>query len=268
MTTALISIATKAIVPLTVGVGFALARRYYPAKDDRTEVEELPDEVVASFEKLQWVVGASMVVVAAVLALSLHAGLVGINHYLSRAKSVDGIRLWPQTAIWWFFPVIASISLTWEITIRAWHFLGGKDAYLYRAWSDFRAGFNATRVLRVLVLTVAAPIGIATILALPMHSTLRSSDIIECGYGFAGCRNLAYSDASRIVEIRGFRRTDGRFVNRAGIVVVYKDGRHWSSADWGNFARSVDPRVESFLISKTGLPIEIKDTKEDIGSVR
>src|SRR5262249_52108949 len=113
-------------------------------------------------------------------------------------------------------------------------------------------------------LVIAAPIGVFTILALPMHASLRHQDIRVCGYGWAGCTTFDYSAVVRMTEIKGFRGRDGKLHLRAGIVLDFADGRRWSSADMGDFHDSVDPRLSDFLLKRTGLPLGQADAEIDI----
>ena len=50
-------------------------------------------------------------------------------------------RIWPQSAIWWFFPGFGALTLSWEITLQLWSHLGNRDdASLYAYWSNQRTG--------------------------------------------------------------------------------------------------------------------------------
>jgi hypothetical protein len=115
-----------------------------------------------------------------------------------------------------------------------------------------------------MALIIAAPIGVFTILALPMHEALRQRDIRVCGYAWAKCRTYDYSEAVRMTQIEGFRDRDGKLSRRAGIVVDFADGRRWSSADTGDFRDSVDPELAAFLADRTCLPLEQAQTEVDI----
>jgi hypothetical protein len=64
--------------------------------------------------------------------------------------------------------------------------------------------------------------------------------------------------------VEGFRDRDGRLRPRAGIVLDFADGRRWSSADMGDFRNSVDPALSTYLVERTGLPLEHAETASDI----
>ena len=260
----LIQLAAKAIVPVAVAVGFALARKYLKPSARLSEAQL--STLDARFQHTKWVVGFSLIAVAVVFVWTTHHVLVALNHYLAASDGPEtSLHLWPQTAIWWFFPGFGALALCWEITHQLWSAFGQADtARSYRLWSDGRAGFDCTRILRWMALVIASPIGVLTVLALPMHTALRHQDIRVCGYAWAECKTLEYSKAVRMTLIEGFRDRDGKLTPRVGIVLDFADGRRWSSADSGDFRRSVDPALAAYLIERTGLPLEQAETEMDV----
>lgn len=259
-----IRFAGKALVPIVVAVAFALARKYLKPSARLSEAEL--SALDARFRGTKWMVGVSMVAVGVVFAWSTHHVLVSVNRYFAVTDSPEpSFRLWPQTAIWWFFPAFGALSLAWEITLQLWSAFGNADAASsYRLWSDGRAGFDCTRILRWMALVIALPIGVFTALALPMHTVLRPQDIRVCGYAWAECETFEYQKAVRLTQIEGFRDRDGKLHSRAGIVLGFADGRRWSSADIGDFDKTVDPALSTFLIERTRLPLEQAETEVDI----
>jgi len=118
-----------------------------------------------------------------------------------------------------------------------------------------------------MALIIVLPIGFLTVLALPMHTTLRPQEIHDCGYAWVGCKTFEYSKAVRMTRIEGFRDRDGKLHARAGIVLDFADGQRWSSADIGDFSKSVDPALSAYLREHTGLPLEQAETEKDIPKV-
>jgi hypothetical protein len=76
-----------------------------------------------------------------------------------------------------------------------------------------------------MALVIAAPIGVFTVLALPMHTALGLQAIRVCGHAWAKCQTFDYSKAVKMTRIEGFRDRDGKLNRRAGIVVDFADGR-------------------------------------------
>jgi len=261
----LFSVLGKALVPFAVLTAFAVARRYLPAKSYPVTITASQQDLSARFQRKAWPVGTAMVLVGIVFAWSVHAILVRLNQYSSTSHSAEGFRLWPQPAIWWFLPGFGAVALAWEITLQLWSEFGNREeAALYNYWSCQRAGFDCTKVLRWMGVVIVLPIAILTVLAISMHSTLGSDEIVDCGYAFSPCQRYRYADAHRMAQIDGYRDRNGDLNYRAGIVLEFKDGSRWSSAEWGDFSKSVDPALIELLKAKTGLQLEYATTEADI----
>lgn len=258
----------KAAIPAAVGLVFGLARRFLPA---RPLADSLSPYSLAAlnerFRNTQWIVGFGMVVIGIVFFWLTHLALVALNRGLAASEGPAYLLLSPQTAIWWFFPGFGALSLSWELTLVIWSTIGNqKEADLYDAWSSRKAGFDSRRVLRLMALFIAAPIGLLTCLALPIHDTLHDGEIRTTGFAWRNRSVYRYSDARRLTMIEGFRTRDGKLTRRAGLVVDFADGRRWSSADSGDFKNLVDPALLDFLQQKTRLPVQHTETEADIGS--
>jgi len=257
--------AGKALVPIAVLAAFALFRKYLPAPGSVPGNEAVLDDLNERFRRVQWIVGFVMLTIAGLVFLGTHIALLGLNHYIAVTDAPQAVfRLWPQRATWWFFPGFAGITLCWEIALRLWAAFGdAASAALYSTWSNQRAGFDATKVLRWMMLLIALPIGVLTILALPVHTTVGEHAIQDCGYAFAGCKTFAYSDARRMTLIKGFRDRDGKLHPRAAVILDFVDHRRWSSAV-GDFKSSIDPALVSFLSDRTHLIPGQAETEADI----
>jgi hypothetical protein len=257
----------RALVVLAVFGVFALARRYFPAPAEPLGTGAAAEDLSARYNTTHWIVGASMMLVALGFVWSAHALLLWLSRYYSISRSGPGLQLWPQPAIWWFFPGFGATALCWELTLQLWSLLGSRhEANLYESWTNQKVGFNARKVFRWMALTIALPIGILTVLAIPMHATLRQDDIVDCGYAFSGCQTYHYKDARRMTQIDGFRNRKGKLIKRAGVIIQFQDGRRWSSADWGDWSPSVDPVLADLLRQKTGLPSEHATVDSDVAS--
>jgi hypothetical protein len=256
----------RAIIPFLVLLILALARRYMPAASVKTVGHKYSrEELDVRFSSTQWIVGFTMAVVGLVFAYTTHASLVGLNRYLATRDGTAQFVLWPQSAVWWFFPGFGAVGQPWGITLQLWALFGHReDADSYEYWSSLQEGFNAPKLLRWMAILVVLPVGILTILALPVRTAFRQNDIQDCGYAFAPCKIYRYADARRLTIIDGFRTRDGKLTIRAGIVIDFADGRRWSSADIGDFKPRLDPALEEFLKNKTKLPYDYAQTEADI----
>ena len=259
-------ILAKALVVVAVLATFNLARKYISASTLEIPANQYSrQELDVRFQGQQWIVGLSMVVIGIVFAFSSHTILVWANQYLAKADAPYLYAISPQSAIWWFLPGFGALALPWEITLQLWSRLGNRNnAILYNYWSSLSAGFDCRRMLRWMAFLIVLPVGILTLLELPVHAVLRQNDIRECGYAFSRCQNYRYSEANRITKIDGFRNRDGSLTKRAGIVVDFRDGRQWFSSEISDFTSTVNPALTNLLVEKTQLPLEYAQTKDDI----
>jgi hypothetical protein len=263
------SLLVKALIPFVVFLVFALARKYMPVAAVKSSEQDYSlAELDTRFSGTQWVVGVSMVTIGFLFLICTHAAFVALNHAIAAADGPARFYLWPQSAIWWFFPGFGALALSWEITLQLWSVLGKReDASLYAQWTSLKAGFDSTRILRWMAVLIALPIGILTVLELSVHTALRQEEIRDCGYAFASCNIYRYADARRKTIINGFRNRDSKLIRRAGIVIDFKDGRRWSSASIGDFSARIDPALEGILEDRIHLPYNYAQTEEDIPPV-
>src|SRR6185503_5309951 len=94
-------------------------------------------------------VNICIVVVGAIFAVSTYALLLWLSRLIATTEGPAEIWLWPQSAIWWFFPLFGAITLSWEIVLRLWSTFGNREAaYAYNYWWAKTAGFDSTTMLR------------------------------------------------------------------------------------------------------------------------
>ena len=251
--------------PVLVAIVFAAARRYLPVSSDvpNTAVPPLT-ELDKRFHLTSWIFSAGMLCVGLAIFFALHQALVTVNGYFASLDGPAEFVLFPETATWYFLPAFAALTMSWDISLWVWSSLGSKQtASLYEYWSNAKAGFNATRVLRIFALVIALPVAILTGLALPEHDSLTINEIRSHRYGFSPTKVFSYSDAKSLTVIEGFQTRDGKLVKRAGCVAYFSDGRRWSSADIGDFKLSIDPTLVAFLQGRTGLPVTYSTTEAE-----
>lgn len=275
------------LVPVVVLGAMALFRKLFPMKqaetmvrepsidnlDNRNREEPSFEELDDRFRKMVWPFNLSMSAIGLVFAWGTHALLVWINHTLAVADPSAVFRELPDQTIWWFFPGFGALALSYELTLQLLaRWKGRREADFYSRWSNEKtamrggkyAGMDSRKVLRWLAVIVALPIGVATVLALPMHVSIGPNAIRYCGYAFKPCKVYPYSDARRIAIVAGFRDSDGKFSSQPGVVIDFRGGRRWSSADMGSFPNSVYPNLVGFLQEKTHLIDGFAETEADL----
>jgi hypothetical protein len=252
----------RALVPFAVILVFALLQRYMrpPAAPSNVSMAELEER----FSGTNVYVGAAMIVVIVALGLGLYYLLLAANHAFAAQSEPAKFIIYPETAIWWFFPGFAAVTLSWEIVLQIWALFNRRDAELCIEWTSLSVGFNAQKTLRWIGALVVLPIAVLTCLALPMHTAVRQDDIVECHYGFAGCTKYRYVEARRITLVDGFRLRDGTITKRASIDIDFIDGRRWTSADMGEFRKTIDPALKDFIEERTKLTYGYAPAHQDI----
>ena len=252
-------------VVAAIAASFAFFRRRLPVRLRTTEVQTFQPEMESRFGTTQWTLGLALLVVGAALGFSLYAVCVELNHYYAALEGPARFQLLPTRVIWTFFPGFAALTTSWEITLILWAWVGdAKYISQYLDWSDRNAGFNSTVALRWMTLTIALPLGVATALALPMHSTLHENELHVRSYASLHSKVLRYADVRRIFAVAGERNRDGSVRVRAEIILEFRDGQRWHSGDNRDFERVVDPRLANFLQQKTGIQLQYLETEADI----
>jgi hypothetical protein len=252
----------RMLVPAVMIGVIGLLRRYLPARKTKPRTHLDSDGAVEDFTSANVAVYTCMIVVGVAFAFFVHRALVATSRYFAAADGPAAFQFFPSGAIWWFLPGFGALCLSWEITLFLWSVLGDRNRVVrFVDWTSERAGYDSTRALRWMALLVAMPITIATVLAIPMHATLRANDIVVGHYATLARQNLPYSQARRLMLIDGFRDRSGKFSAHAGMIVDFSNGWRWNSADIGDFESKVDPSLIEFLQRRTGLPVEHAETE-------
>jgi len=236
------------LVPAAVALAFSLGRRHLP-----TASEPFSDDVDDEMSSKQWLVAPGMVVVGAISGYVCHLLLSWLNHSVVAMRGYAFITLYPEQAIWWILPFFGAIAFSWELTLMLWKMFDRQTAAKYAKWSDQKAGFGATRLLRLMGFWVVLPIAILTVLALPLGTSFNEDGMFIGRYGSLQPRHYKYADVKMITIVRGIRLPNGSFQHDPAIVLDFKDDARWSSADNRGTQPSIDGALLQFLRGKTGL---------------
>lgn len=210
MSADIVNIIGGMLVPAAVIGVVGLLRRYLPTPKANPQTQLDSNGDVEDFTSANVAVYASMVIIGIAFAISSHWALVAGNRYFAKSDGPAAFYFYPSGAVWWFFPGFGALCLSWEITLFLWSILQGRaKVNRFIDWTRECAGYDSTRALRWMTMVIAAPIGVATILALPVHSTLRENDIVVGHYATLVRQHLPYSQARRLVLVDGFRDRSG-----------------------------------------------------------
>jgi hypothetical protein len=207
-------------------------------------------------------------VVGLLFSFGVYLSLMAINKRLAGVAALSEIQLFPSPFLWCFFPAFGGFCLAWDLRVLLWSAFGNnRTAMLYRAWAKRRSddepnAFGPSLFNRWFIRLIIVPMGFFTLLALNMHSTLGPDAIRDCGYAFRSCKVLPYADVRRITYVA--RDESSKNTTGASLVLDFKDGRRWSTGDWGDEIDDVDPAVASLLRQKIALPIANANRIEEI----
>jgi hypothetical protein len=240
-----------------------LAEKQAQAEADRALglTEDEREDLFAHFRDRQPLINTCNVVVALIFLFGVRYGLEAINRRLAGPPLPSQIQLFPDPIIWWFFAGFGALIFPWEITLQLWSLLGHqRTVFLYRQWQkrstfDYKGGQfkNELGLYQWFILLIALPIGVANMLALNMRSMLGPDAIRECGYAFKPCKVLPYADLRAITYIAPNYAVKPPAA--AKLVIDFKNGYSWSSSNWGNENKDIDPAIVRFLVSR--VPISI-----------
>jgi hypothetical protein len=219
------------------------------------------EDLFARFRDRQVIVNICNFVVAVAFFFGVRYGFEAINHRLAGPALPDQIQLFRDPIIWYFFAGFGALTLPWEITLQVWSLFGNRrTVFLYRQWQkrstfEYKGGVykNELGLYHWFILLIALPVGVANSLALNMHATLESNAIRTCGYAFKPCATLPYAE---IANITYFPLNPAvKPATAARLDLTFSNGVRWSSSDWGNENKGVDPAVVRFLAARVPLHI-------------
>ena len=249
-------------VPAAVIAVMGLMRRRLPATAAPTSEVAVGDE---DFGPLQRPVYVTMVAVGIGLGYGTYRILLFANQWFANADGPAIFQLLPSKWIWFFLPLFGALCVSWDISLWLWSFVEDRNRIQrYLEWSDARAGFNSTRALRWMTLLIALPVCILTLLALPMHSSVREDGITVRHYAGLSAVHHPYARARRLAWVDGFRGRDGVMTKRAEVLVDFDDSYQWSSVANRDLELLPDPGLVDFLQAKTGLPVLRAETERDL----
>jgi hypothetical protein len=259
------SVTGRLLVPAVVALVLGLLRRYLPARKTDPQAQLDSDGNVEDFTYANTAVYTAMIVIGIGVAFISHKGLAAANRDFADADGTAVFHLLASDYLWWFFPGFGALCWSWEITLFLWSlFVGRAKVNRYIDWTNERAGYNSTRALRLIGILITLPVGLATLLAIPIHSTLSDSEIVVGHFASLHRERLPYAQARHLALVNGFRDRYGKFGARAEVIVDFAGGKSWNSADNRDFTPQPDPGLAEFLQQKTGLPLERAETEADL----
>lgn len=222
-------------------------------------------ELQDRFGRTNWLIGGITALLGIFIAFALHWALVSDQFYFIHGDKTAIYLFLPSKAVFWFLPGFAALSCCYEVMLLLWTLLAGAETVsMYEYWSNQKTGVDGRKLLRVLTLIISLPIAVATVLALPMHSSFGEDEILLWHYATLHPQTYRYSDIRNISVADGYSLRNGSFQRDPQVILTFADGRRWSSRDSRDIARQMDESFVAFLSAKTHLPIGRFQRREEI----
>jgi hypothetical protein len=168
-----------------------------------------------------------------------------------------------------FLPGFAALAVPWPLTVwylrkvRRW-----EEADSIEDQSDSKSGMNSFRIMKWLSIGLVAPIGIFTVLAIPIHFSIGASHVRVGHYASIHTDVFQLNQARRLTIVDGYKLRDGSFQPAKDVIIDFADGRRLDGNEAGDGGTNIRSDVMRLLIEKTGLTPEHAKTEEDIPSRR
>jgi hypothetical protein len=239
------------------------------ATDDEREVRN------ARLRDMQSTVNACTALTFVVFSTGTFFGLRAINHHLAAVDQPAVLTFVPGPWIWFFFPFFGGMILSWYLALFVWSLAGfGSTAKEYRIWardhalSNYRGqivAMNSQRFFFWSAWLIALPIGVATVLALNMHTAFSSDQMRICGYAFRPCEVHAYSDIRRMTVVEGtVDQRYGKFHRNPYLVLDFSSGQRWSAMEKNEIHGATEGDLAASIFAKTGLTAGNAHVEKDI----
>lgn len=200
---------------------------------------------------------------------SLFFVLRGANHWWA---SLDGPSILTQYApvvYWCFFPGFAALAAPWPLTVSYLRRVGRwEEADSIRDAADSQLGMNTFQIMKWLSIGLVAPIGVFTVLAIPIHLSISGSEVRVGHYASLHSENFDLHQARQLTVVDGYRLKDGTLHSAKDVIIDFANGSRLRGNQVGDGGTSVRDDVMQLLIARTGLSPEHAETAEDIPAIR
>jgi hypothetical protein len=255
----------KLLFPVVFALIFAMFRRMAPPRrriaGHRYDESQVPKPLPTG------AIGAAMGSLGIGFGLLFFA-LRGANHWWA---SLDGPSMLTQYAapvIWCFFPGFAALATPWPLTVWYLRKVGRwEEADSIEDSADSQGGMNSLRVMKWLSIGLVAPIGVFTLLAIPIHLSISNSEVRVGHYASFHSEVFPLREARRLTVVDGDRPRNGRFHPAKDVIIDFADGRRLRGNQVGDGGSSIREDVMQLLIENTGLTPEHAETAEEIRAI-
>ncbi len=186
--------------------------------------------------------------------------------------SLDGpsvLTQYPSAAIWCFFPLFAALAIPWPLTVWYLRRVGRwEEADGIEDQADSKGGMNMLAVMKWLSIGLVGPIGILTLLAIPIHLSITPTEVRVGHYASIHTEVFKFSQARRLTLVEGYKDRDGSFHPAKDLIIDFADGRRLSGNQVGDGGTDIRDDVMQLLIAKTGITPKLAETADEIPALR
>jgi hypothetical protein len=153
------------------------------------------------------------------------------NYLWARLDGPAQLRTYETQAVWFFFPAFAAMSVPWPLTIWMLRRLGRNDeADAICDESNRKSGFNSYRVMVWFSCWVVVPIGVVTLMAIPIHLSIGDSEVRVGRYAKWSSERFRYDQAVRARLVSVAETRGGQRVMTRNLLIDFSDGRTLDSS--------------------------------------
>ena len=222
---------TAAVIPIAIGLSFALCRRIFAAREADPTEEPITDEERRIYRRWELASPLPFCLFMTILVIAWYFALRGAAALFQHETSGTRFLVEP-TAIVWALPALLLGSITAVIPLDWLYRALLRDRYRrFERYCYERIGFDGNRVLVGLATLVSA--GSAVFFLAGVTSFARFTDAgVEIGRPLSFTSHFREYARVRAIEHRAtYRASDGNAVRRPHHVILFDDGTSWSTRE-------------------------------------
>jgi hypothetical protein len=204
-----------------------------------------------------WTIGICLVLLFFVLRAA--------NHWWASLDGHVSLTQYAPQVIWCFFPGFAALAIPWPLTVWYLRKIGRwEEADTIEDDADFQGGLNSFLVMKWLSIGLVAPIGVFTLLAIPIHLSLGDSKVLVGHFASLRSEEFPFEQARRLTIVDGYRLRDGSTRPAKDVIIDFADGRRLRGNQVGDGGTNIREDVLQLLLARVKLTPEHAATADDV----
>jgi hypothetical protein len=176
------------------------------------------------------------------------------NHLWANLDGPAVLRVYETQIVWCFFPGFAALCIPWPLTLWILRRMGRNDeADAILDDSSGQTGFDSYRLMVWFSHWIVVPIGVFTLMAVPIHLSMGDSEVRAGRYGRWSSEKFPYDQAVRARLVTRTEMHGGRSVVTRNLLIDFSDGRTLDASVGKDGGEAASPEVVNLLLEKTKL---------------